>query len=77
MIKYERKEKYTKPRNVKELLILAKAKEKASFGFYNEMSRHFFINDDIKKLLSELRDAEAAHIQRIENKLEELKPQTL
>lgn len=53
-----------KSRDVKELLILAREKEKASFGFYNDMSKHLFVNDDIRNLLNELRDAESGHIQK-------------
>ena len=72
MVQYEREDKYTKPRDVKELLTLAREKEKASFGFYQSMSKHFFQNLGIRDLLNELRQAEVKHIQIIEKKLEEL-----
>ncbi len=72
MLRYSREDKYTKPKDVREMLVLAREKEKSSFGFYEDMSKHFFQDEDIKKLLDELKNAEAGHIQRIEKKLEEL-----
>ena len=72
MVKYEREEKYTKPKSVKELLVLAREKEKASRGFYEDMAKHFFQNIGIRDLLNELKQAEEKHIQIIEKKLKEL-----
>ena len=72
MAEYERKEKYTKPENEKELLLLAREKEKASFGFYENMSKLFFLSENIRKLLDELKAAELIHIQIVEKKLEEI-----
>jgi rubrerythrin len=72
MFKYSREEKYTKPKNAKELLTLARAKEKGSFGFYSDMSGYNF-SEDIKKLIEELKNEELDHIRRIEAKLEQLK----
>jgi len=72
MLEYERKESYTKPKNIKELLVLAREKEKASHGFYVDMAKHFFQDLGIKDLLNKLKQAEEKHIQIIEEKLKEL-----
>jgi len=71
MIKYEKKERYKKPTNLKELLTLALIREKSSFGFYEDMAKHSFTLDT-KVFLDKLKNEELGHILKIENKLKEL-----
>ena len=71
MVLYERKEKYKKPTSAKEVLVIAKARESASVGFYEEMSGHKFAAE-IKDLLLYLKNQELGHVKIIENKLAKL-----
>lgn len=71
MIKYSREEKYSKPKDIKELLVIAREREKASVDFYREMSRHS-LPATLFTLINKLKDAEIAHVQWIERKMEEL-----
>ena len=57
MVKYEKTEKYTKPKDLRELLLLALQREKAAINFYDEMLKHAF-SQDIKEFMIELKKAE-------------------
>ncbi|MBU0548868.1 MAG: hypothetical protein KJ838_00885, partial [Candidatus Omnitrophica bacterium] len=63
-------EKYSKPREAKEILALALKRESASVKFYEDMMRHDF-SDSIKEFISALRNEELVHKLKIENKLKE------
>ncbi len=71
MLKYSREEKYSKPESAKEILILAREREKSSLHFYEDMLKHSF-SEDIKNLIEELKNEELGHIIKIEKKLGEL-----
>lgn len=71
MLKYKRVDKYTKPKNIKELLILAREKEKSSFGFYEDMQKNSFAIG-LKELIEELKNQELGHLRRIEKELEKI-----
>lgn len=71
-MKYKRIEEYSKPKDAKELLILAREKEKASLNFYADMLKIFSGQENIAQLLESLKDEEAGHIKKIENQLEQL-----
>jgi len=71
MLEYTRKERYVKPKNLKELLLLALKREEASVDFYNDMSRHSF-SEEIADFISGLRDEELGHKTKIQNKLKEI-----
>lgn len=73
MIRYERKEKYKKPLNIKELLLIALDREDASVGFYEDMTGHIFLSKNTKDFIRQLQKEEEAHKLRIEKKLQELK----
>ncbi|MDP2940443.1 MAG: ferritin family protein [Candidatus Omnitrophota bacterium] len=73
MIWYSKKEKYSQPKDIKELLTIALEREKSAVGFYEDMLTHSFASM-VSDLLVELRDAERHHAQIIEKKLAELKP---
>ncbi|MEW6009552.1 MAG: hypothetical protein AB1629_07965 [Candidatus Omnitrophota bacterium] len=71
MLKYKRVDKYTKPKNIKELLILAREKEKSSFGFYEDMLKHSFALS-IRELIEDLKNQELGHMRKIEDALERI-----
>ena len=71
MVRYTREEKYSKPKDLKELLKLALKRENASIGFYGDMIQHNF-SDEIKQFISELRNEELGHKAKLESKLREL-----
>lgn len=71
MVQYMREEKYSKPKDLKEVLLLALKRENASVGFYNEMLSHNF-PAEIKTLIEGLKNDELGHIAMIENKLKTL-----
>ena len=71
MAKYSREEQYTRPKDIKGLLTIVLEKEKASFGFYEDMLKHPFAQT-IRELINELKMAEAMHIKIIEKKLAEI-----
>ena len=68
-MEYIRKDKFTKPYSPADVLNLALAKEQSSYDFYQQVLKDAK-SDVLKKLLTELRDAELGHIQRIKNMLE-------
>ena len=70
MVKYEKTEKYTKPKDLREFLLLALQREKASIRFYAEMAKHSF-SPDIKELIIGLKNEEISHKDKIESKLNE------
>lgn len=65
-MKYERKDKYTKPQTPADILDLALQKEESSYKFYDDMLK---VTESaiLKKLLTELKNAELGHIQKIKN----------
>lgn len=69
-MKYKRIEEYSKPKDIKELLILAREKEKASLNFYADMLKIFSDQESIAQLLESLKDEEAGHIKKIEDRIE-------
>jgi len=71
MVRYTREEKYSKPKDIKEMLLLAIKRENASIGLYEDMARHNF-SDEMKTFIYELRDEELGHKAKIQNKLNEL-----
>lgn len=73
MVRYKQEESYSKPGNIKEILEIALAREKAAVGFYEDMLTHSFAST-ISDLLVELRNAERHHVEIIEKKLAELNP---
>ena len=75
MVRYSREEKYSKPKDIKEMLKLAFNREDASISFYEDMSRHNF-SDEIKEFISGLRNEELEHRAKIASKLKELDKQT-
>ena len=72
MVRYSREEKYSKPKDITELLKLAAKREDASIALYEDMAQHNF-SDEIKAFIYHLRDEELGHRAKIENKLNELK----
>jgi rubrerythrin len=70
-MKYFRKDKFTRPATPLEALKLALAKEKSSYEFYEKVAQ-MTQNPALKKLLNELKDAEAGHIKKIQNKLKSI-----
>ena len=71
MFKYSREEKYTKPKNMHDMLKLALKREKASAGFYNEMLKHV-LSDSVRNFIIKLRDEEIGHARSIEKKISEI-----
>lgn len=69
-MKYIRKDKFTKPETPADLLKLALEKEKSSYEFYIELIKKTK-SPLLVNLLSELKNAEWGHIQRIKQKLEQ------
>lgn len=67
-MKYERKDKYTKPRTPADILNLALQKEESSYKFYVEMLK-ITESPILKKLLAELKNAELGHIEKIRHKM--------
>jgi rubrerythrin len=67
-MKYERKDKYTRPHTPADILELALQKEKSSYEFYVQMIKETS-SPILKKLLTQLKDAELGHIQKIQNKI--------
>ncbi|MDD4183318.1 MAG: ferritin family protein [Candidatus Omnitrophica bacterium] len=67
-MKYERKDKYTKPQTPADILDLALQKEESSYKFYEDMLK-ITTSPILKKLLSELKDAELGHIEKIKHKM--------
>ncbi len=67
-MKYERKDKYTKPLTPADILDLALQKEESSYRFYEEMIK-VTKSPVLKKLLSELKNAELGHIEKIKHKM--------
>ena len=67
-MKYERKDKYTKPQTPADILGLALQKEESSYKFYDDMLK---VTESaiLKKLLTELKNAELGHIQKIKNRI--------
>ncbi|MCK9572816.1 MAG: hypothetical protein M0R20_00245 [Candidatus Omnitrophica bacterium] len=67
-MKYERKDKYTKPLTPADVLSLALKKEESSCEFYDDMLK---VTESVilKKLLTELKNAELGHIQKIKNRI--------
>jgi len=67
-MKYERKDKYTKPQTPADILDLALQKEESSYKFYEDMLK-ITTSPILKKLLIELKDAELGHIEKIKHKM--------
>ncbi|MBI4335734.1 MAG: hypothetical protein HY589_03665 [Candidatus Omnitrophica bacterium] len=67
-MEYIRKDKFTKPHSPADVLNLALAKETSSYEFYDEVIRDTK-NAALLDLLTELKDAEMGHIQKIKNML--------
>ena len=67
-MKYIRKDKYTKPETIVDVLKLALAKEKASYDFYDQMLKQFKA-PSLQKLLTDLKKEELTHIKRIKGLL--------
>jgi rubrerythrin len=67
-MKYIRKDKYTKPETVVDVLKLALVKEKASYDFYDQMLKRFK-SPSLQKLLTDLKKEELTHIKKIEKQL--------
>ncbi|MDD4955167.1 MAG: ferritin family protein [Candidatus Omnitrophica bacterium] len=67
-MKYERKDKYTKPVTPADILELALKKEESSCRFYEDMLKATS-SPIMKKLLTELRNAELGHIEKIKNRI--------
>jgi rubrerythrin len=72
MARFERKEKYAKPTDERELLLLAVEREEASRDFYETMARHFYRNEGIRTVLEDLKNAESGHLKTLQEKLKEL-----
>jgi rubrerythrin len=73
MVEYTQEERYSKPKNIKDLLTIALTREKAAVGFYGDMLKHSFAQIEIvKDLIEELKKAEEGHVRRLERKLDEL-----
>lgn len=68
-MKYERKDSYSKPYTAADVLKLALAKEESSYKFYEEVMKKT-ASPELKRLLTELKNAEWGHIQKIKHKLE-------
>ena len=68
-MKYIRKDKFTRPATATDILKLALEKEKSSYAFYEDLIRRTK-NPVLLGLLTELKNAEWGHIQRIQQKLE-------
>jgi len=67
-MKYERKDKYTKPLTPADILDLALQKEESSYKFYEDMLKAAS-SPILKKLLTELKNAELGHIEKIKHKM--------
>ncbi len=67
-MKYERKDKYTKPLTPADILELALQKEESSYKFYDDMLK-ITKSPILTKLLSELKNAELGHIEKIKHKM--------
>jgi len=67
-MKYERKDKYTKPETTADILGLALQKEESSYKFYDEMLK-ITESPALKQLLRELKDAELGHIEKIKHQM--------
>lgn len=67
-MKYERKDKYTKPVTPADILELALKKEESSCKFYEDMLK-ITSSPVMKKMLTELRNAELGHIEKIKNRM--------
>lgn len=67
-MKYERKDKYTKPLTPADILDLALQKEESSCKFYEDMLKNTK-SPIMKKLLTELKNAELGHIEKIKNRM--------
>lgn len=70
MMKYIRRDKYTKPHTPVDVLKLALEKEKSSYAFYVDLIKKTKYAA-LLRLLNELKDAEWGHIQIIKRKLEQ------
>jgi rubrerythrin len=70
IMKYERKDKYTKPLTPADILELALKKEESSYEFYDDMLKTTK-SAILKELLTELKNAELGHIQKIKNRIAE------
>lgn len=68
VMRYIRKDKFTKPYTPTDVLKLALEKEKSSYEFYAEMIKKTK-SYPLLKLLTELKEAEGGHIQIIKRKL--------
>ena len=75
MVRYNREEKYSKPKDIKEMLKLALHRENSSISFYEDMARHNF-SDEMKEFISGLKNEELEHRAKIASKLEEFNKQT-
>jgi rubrerythrin len=71
MVRYSREEKYSKPKDIQEMLRLAIKRENASIGLYEDMAKHNF-SEEMKEFISRLRDEELGHRIKIQSKLNEL-----
>ena len=71
MVRYSREEKYSKPKDIKEMLRLALKRENASIGLYEDMAKHNF-SEEMKEFIYKLRDEELGHKAKIQGKLNEL-----
>lgn len=67
MVRYISEEKYTKPKTAKDVLIIAREKEKASLNFYEEMEKVFVEDSETKMLIEDLKKDEIVYIEKIEN----------
>ena len=68
MVRYHREEKYSKPKDLREMLLLAIDREDASIGFYEHMAGRRF-SEEIKGLITELKNEELSHKAKLENQL--------
>lgn len=67
-MKYFRKDKFTKPYTPIDILELALEKEKSSYRFYSDLIEKAEY-PALSRLLTELKNAEAGHIEIIKRKL--------
>ncbi len=71
MARYAKQEKYRKPRDRREMLLLAIEREEASISLYEDMTIRRF-PPEVKQLISRLRDEELLHKKKLKEMLLEL-----
>lgn len=71
MVEYSQEERYSKPKDVKDLLVIALRREKAAVGFYEEMLQYSFA-EKAGGVIEELKRLEEAHVRLLENQLKQI-----